>query len=65
MQRYIRFPEVSKRTARSHTSIWRDVRANRFPAPRKIGPNAVAWLEEEIEAWCASRPIVSYHSLFP
>ena len=60
MKNYLRYPEVRDRTGRSRSSIWRDIRGGRFPAPRQIGPNAIAWLEEEIEAWCNSRPVVNY-----
>jgi prophage regulatory protein len=41
------------RTGRSRSSIYADVQAGLFPAPIKIGPCAVGWLESEVEAWLA------------
>ena len=39
----------------SSPTLWRWVRAGRFPAPVKIGPRAVAWKAEEVHAWLESR----------
>jgi len=49
--RFLRLPAVIRITGRSPSAIRRDVAAGRFPAPRKIGPRAVAWLLSEIEEW--------------
>ena len=51
--------QVIATSSRSATSIWRDVRAGTFPPPRQIGPGRVGWLKSEIDAWLASRPVVS------
>ena len=59
-RRLIRDPEVEAKTRRSRTQRWRDIRAGNFPAPVQIGPNAVAWFEDEVDAWLASRPRVSW-----
>jgi len=48
------------KTGRSRVQIWRDMRADRFPAAIKLGENSVAWFSDEVEAWLASRPRVSY-----
>ena len=40
----------------SRTTLWRRVRAGDFPAPRRLGPNIVAWLEDDVRAWLESRP---------
>jgi len=45
-------------TGRSATSLWRDVNAGIFPAPRQIGPKRIGWLASEVEAWLESRPVV-------
>jgi prophage regulatory protein len=56
----IKWPAVHAKTGKSRTQAWRDVRMNRFPAPVVIGPNSVAWFEDEIDAWLSNRPRVSY-----
>ena len=56
--RLLRTQQVEQRVGLSRTTIWRLERTGRFPSRRKLGPNAVAWLEEEIEEWIASRPRV-------
>jgi prophage regulatory protein len=56
----IKWPLVHERTGKSRTQAWRDIRDNRFPAPVQVGPNSVAWYEDEIDAYVASRPRVSY-----
>jgi len=57
----IRIPEVSRLLGnRSRTQIWRDVRAGRLPAPVQIGPNAIGFYRDEIEAIQATLPRVNY-----
>src|SRR5919198_2908625 len=51
----LRLPAVKVRTGRSRSSIYADVQAGLFPAPIKIGPRAVGWLESEVEAWLAQQ----------
>jgi prophage regulatory protein len=51
---------ASSKVGRSRTSLWRDVRAQLFPAPITLGPNSVAWFEDEIDAWIAARPRRTY-----
>lgn len=58
MARLLRIEEVKRRTGLSRTSIWRRERNGDFPARRRIGPNSVAWIEEEVEGWIESRPTV-------
>jgi len=50
--------EVCKATGRSATSLWRDVNAGTFPAPRQIGPGRIGFLKSEVAAWMESRPLV-------
>lgn len=54
--RLLRRREVEARTGLSRTSIYRNMRNGSFPAPIRVGPRAVRWLEQEIEAWLAGRP---------
>lgn len=56
----IRWPEVHRRTGRSRTQAWRDIRNSKFPAPIQLGPNAIGWYEDEIEDWQNNRPRVAY-----
>jgi prophage regulatory protein len=53
--RFLRFEAVRERTGLSRTTIWRLERKGIFPAHRQISPNAVAWREDEVEAWMLSR----------
>ncbi len=56
--RFLSWPEVQATTSVSRTSAWRWEAQERFPARRRIGPNRVAWLESEVQAFLASRPAV-------
>ena len=38
----------------SRVTIWRLVRAGKFPRPIRIGDNATCWLEEDIRQYLAS-----------
>lgn len=49
-----------RKTGKSRVQIWRDVRDNRFPPPIELGPNSIAWFEDEIDAWIADRPRRTY-----
>lgn len=53
----LRRPEVERRTGLSRTTIYRLMDEGQFPRPRRIGLRAVAWLQHEIDAWQASRPL--------
>ena len=59
-RRLIRWPAVYEKTGKSRPQTWRDIRAGKFPSPVSTGPNSVAWFEDEIESWLASRPRVNY-----
>ncbi|MCC3244203.1 AlpA family transcriptional regulator [Methylocystis sp. WRRC1] len=49
--RYLREPQVLARVPFSKPTLHRLVREKQFPRPVKIGPRAVAWLADEIDAW--------------
>jgi len=51
----LRFPAVRERTGLSRSTIWRLERIGEFPRHRKIAPNVVAWVEEEVSNWIRSR----------
>jgi prophage regulatory protein len=56
-RRFVRFPELNNRFGltwcRMHVD--REEKAGRFPKRVQLGPNSVAWLEDEIIAWQAER----------
>lgn len=48
--------EVCKRTSFSHTFIYKEIRAGRFPKHRKVG-NRSRWLESEVDNWIKDQKI--------
>ena len=59
-RKIIRAKEVSNRSGKSRTQIWRDVRAGKFPAPLELGPNSIGWYEDEIDDHLANLPRRTY-----
>jgi prophage regulatory protein len=57
MTRYLRQPQVLARVGVSWITLLRWERQGLFPKRRHLGPNTVAWVEGEIEEWCASRAV--------
>jgi prophage regulatory protein len=55
---FLRLAEVKRRTGLSAVTIWRYERAGKFPARRRLGPNVVAWTDDEVDSWMVSRPVV-------
>ena len=53
--RLLRKRAVADKTGLSGVSIDRREAAGEFPRRIRLGPNAVAWLEDEIEAWIDAR----------
>ena len=53
---------MSVEAKKSRTQLWRDIRAEKFPAPIEIGPNSVAWFRAEVEAWKRSRRRRTYRA---
>ena len=52
-----------KKTGKDRVTGWRDVRAGRFPPPFELGANSIAWFEDELDDWLASRPRRTYGAL--
>jgi prophage regulatory protein len=46
----------------TRTTIWRWVRAGQFPAPVALGAQRIAWREDVIDKWIATRPIAAAHA---
>ena len=55
MTRLLRFEELTSRTGHSRSRLYREIKEGKFPKPVKVGSNAVAWLESEVEEWIADR----------
>lgn len=55
--RMLRLPDVIKVTGLSGSTIWRREGAGEFPRRRRVGPNAVAWRSDEVQAWIEGRPM--------
>ena len=51
----LRRPQVETRTGLSRSSLYALIASGRFPAPIRLTPNTVGWLEHEIERWIAQR----------
>lgn len=44
------------------STLWRAVRANRFPSPLILGARSIRWRVDEVEGWINSRPRRQYLS---
>ena len=53
--RFLRLPEVMKRTGLSRSTIYVRLAEGRFPRPVALGGRAVGWIEAEIAEWVAER----------
>ncbi len=56
MGRLLRFREVEHLVCLSRSAVYRRMQAGKFPRPVRIGPKAVRWRTEDIEAWLAAHP---------
>jgi prophage regulatory protein len=54
--RLLRTPEVLRITGLSRMTIHRLEKLGSFPMRRRIGRQAVGWIDAEINEWIASRP---------
>lgn len=55
MTRFLRLPAVIDLTGLNRATIYEMVDRGDFPKPAKIGARAIAWPENEVEAWAAER----------
>jgi len=51
----LKLPAVRTLVQRSESSIRRDIKDSRFPAPLRIGRRSIGWLRSDIEAWLLAR----------
>ena len=57
--RIIRTEDLTRRLGLSRATIFRNVKAGRFPTPIKISQRAIGWRIDEVEAWIAARAATS------
>jgi len=43
--------QVCELTTYSKTTLWREIRAKRFPRPIRISPGRVAFIRDQVDAW--------------
>jgi prophage regulatory protein len=51
MPRYLRLPALKQKYPMSTSSIYAQVAAGKFPAPHRLSARAVAWDEDEVDAF--------------
>ena len=54
-RRLLRLREVKHLVGLGRSAIYDQVKRGHFPAPVHIGPRAVAWASDQIDAWIDSR----------
>ena len=53
--KFLRMKEITQMVALSVTQIKRLEKAGQFPQRVILGPNSIAWPEDEVNAWCSTR----------
>jgi len=54
-RRLLRLPEVKQKVGLSRTAIYRLIAEGQFPRQVCIGTRAVAWCQDDLEAWIEQR----------
>jgi prophage regulatory protein len=54
-ERMLSWPAVHSRTGLGRTTVFREIKAGRFPASVKISKGRVGWRESDIDAWIEAR----------
>jgi prophage regulatory protein len=54
-RRLLRLSEVKYQVGLGRSAIYEQIKLGKFPAPVNIGPRAVAWPSDQIDAWIDSR----------
>jgi len=50
-KRFVKMPEVIKRTGLAKPTIYKRIKAGTFPTQYKTGARSIAFLESDIDAW--------------
>ena len=59
MDRALTIGQVAERLSISTTTVREWAANGTLPPPRATGPKLLRWLESELDAWLASRPLAS------
>ena len=51
MTRFLRIPDVVKKTGLGKSTIWLWVKEGKFPKPIKLSSRVTVWEESNIEQW--------------
>jgi len=54
--RVLRRKEVVEKTGLAHITLYKLEKLNKFPRRIQLTPNAVGWIESEVDDWIAARP---------
>lgn len=54
-----RMPDLVKAVGLSKTTIYRMMRAGKFPRPIALSEDMVGWRPDEVKAWVDARPVVA------
>jgi prophage regulatory protein len=55
--RFLRIKQVCGKVGWCRGTLYRELKAGRFPQPRQLGFRAVGFLESEVDTWMRGRPI--------
>lgn len=55
-ERLLPLSEVQRRVPKHRATIYRWIKAGKFPRSIELSPGCVMWKASEIEAWIAARP---------
>jgi prophage regulatory protein len=56
LDQILRIEDVQKVVGKSAATIYRDMKAGKFPQSVQLGENSIGWLASSIEKWIAARP---------
>lgn len=58
LPRFLRLSELTHLTGLSTSTIYLQIKANKFPKPYKITDRSSGWLESEVRRWLMSRSTI-------
>ncbi len=57
IDRLLRLPEVESFSGKKRSTIYKEIKQGKFPAPKRIGARSVAWRAGDLMDWLESRPV--------